>query len=86
MGGVREIRTPDALSAHTRFPGVPLQPLEHLSLICQSVIRSPYSYVFRVYLLSRGAYYPFTSANLKNFGDLAHIRGYHGHYLYIFTS
>ena len=37
-------------------------------------------------ILSRGAYGSFTSANLKNFGDLAHIRGYDYHYLYNFTS
>ena len=31
--GVRGIRTPDTLLAYTRFPGVPLQPLEHHSLV-----------------------------------------------------
>ena len=30
-GGVTEIRTRDTLLAYTRFPGVPLQPLEHHS-------------------------------------------------------
>ena len=30
--GVTEIRTRDALLTHTRFPGVPLQPLEHHSI------------------------------------------------------
>ena len=30
--GVTEIRTRDTLLAYTRFPGVPLQPLEHHSL------------------------------------------------------
>ena len=30
--GKRGIRTPDTLLTYTRFPGVPLQPLEHLSL------------------------------------------------------
>ena len=29
--GERGIRTPDTLLAYTRFPGVPLKPLEHLS-------------------------------------------------------
>ena len=29
--GEREIRTPDTLLGYTRFPGVPLKPLEHLS-------------------------------------------------------
>ena len=29
--GKRGIRTPDTLLTYTRFPGVPLQPLEHLS-------------------------------------------------------
>ncbi len=29
--GERGIRTLGTLLAHTRFPGVPLQPLEHLS-------------------------------------------------------
>ena len=33
--GVTEIRTRDTLLTYTRFPGVPLQPLEHHSLhIC----------------------------------------------------
>ena len=31
--GVRGIRTPEPLLATTRFPGVPLQPLEHHSFI-----------------------------------------------------
>ena len=31
--GVRGIRTPDTLLGYTRFPGVPLQPLEHHSVI-----------------------------------------------------
>ena len=31
--GVSEIRTRDTLLAYTRFPGVPLQPLEHHSKI-----------------------------------------------------
>ncbi len=30
--GVTEIRTRDTLLTYTRFPGVPLQPLEHHSL------------------------------------------------------
>ena len=29
--GEKEIRTPDTLLEYTRFPGVPLKPLEHLS-------------------------------------------------------
>ena len=29
--GKRGIRTPESLLTITRFPGVPLQPLEHLS-------------------------------------------------------
>ena len=29
--GKKGIRTPDTLLTYTRFPGVPLQPLEHLS-------------------------------------------------------
>ena len=33
FGGVTEIRTRDTLLAYTRFPGVPLQPLEHHSKI-----------------------------------------------------
>ena len=32
-GGVTEIRTREALLTLTRFPGVPLQPLEHHSII-----------------------------------------------------
>ena len=37
--GVTEIRTRDALLTHTRFPGVPLQPLEHHSnkLMCKGI-------------------------------------------------
>ncbi len=31
--GVSEIRTRDTLLAYTRFPGVPLQPLEHHSKV-----------------------------------------------------
>ena len=31
LGGVTEIRTRDTLLTYTRFPGVPLQPLEHHS-------------------------------------------------------
>ena len=31
-GGVRGIRTPETLLTSTRFPGVPLQPLEHHSI------------------------------------------------------
>ena len=31
--GERGIRTPETLLTFTRFPGVPLQPLEHLSLV-----------------------------------------------------
>ena len=32
ISGERGIRTPETLLTFTRFPGVPLQPLEHLSL------------------------------------------------------
>lgn len=38
FSGESEIRTRGTLLAHTRFPGVPLQPLEHLS----KKIRLPY--------------------------------------------
>ena len=31
FSGATEIRTRDTLLAYTRFPGVPLQPLEHRS-------------------------------------------------------
>ena len=31
--GVTEIRTRDTLLGYTRFPGVPLQPLEHHSIL-----------------------------------------------------
>lgn len=31
LGGQRGIRTPDTLLTYTRFPGVRLQPLGHLS-------------------------------------------------------
>ena len=34
--GGRGIRTPDTLLAYTRFPGVPLQPLEHHSKVVLS--------------------------------------------------
>ena len=33
LSGVSEIRTRDTLLTYTRFPGVPLQPLEHHSFI-----------------------------------------------------
>ena len=33
LSGVSEIRTRDTLLAYTRFPGVPLQPLEHHSKV-----------------------------------------------------
>ena len=33
--GERGIRTPETLLTFTRFPGVPLQPLEHLSNLTQ---------------------------------------------------
>lgn len=36
--GVGEIRTREPLLATTRFPGVPLQPLEHHSLLNLSLI------------------------------------------------
>ena len=32
LRGETGIRTPDTLLTYTRFPGVPLQPLEHLSI------------------------------------------------------
>ena len=32
LGGKKGIRTPEALLTLTRFPGGPLQPLEHLSV------------------------------------------------------
>ena len=35
--GETGIRTPDTLLGYTRFPGVPLQPLEHLSF-CPLVV------------------------------------------------
>ena len=36
--GERGIRTPEPLWTVTRFPGVPLQPLEHLSLRLANVL------------------------------------------------
>ena len=33
FSGVTEIRTRDTLLGYTRFPGVPLQPLEHRSML-----------------------------------------------------
>ena len=38
-GGQRGIRTPDTLFTYTRFPGVRLQPLGHLSFSHQSEVR-----------------------------------------------
>ena len=35
--GERGIRTPETLLEFTRFPGVPLQPLEHLSFSCTQI-------------------------------------------------
>ena len=37
--GESEIRTRDTLLGYTRFPGVPLQPLEHLSNVGTANIR-----------------------------------------------
>ena len=37
LSGVSEIRTRDTLLTYTRFPGVPLQPLEHHSIRCAKV-------------------------------------------------
>ena len=49
--GKRGIRTPDTLLTYTRFPGVPLQPLEHLSLICRGNSRyALQNYSFSLYL------------------------------------
>ena len=36
--GETGIRTPETLLEFTRFPGVPLQPLEHLSLVVSQLI------------------------------------------------
>ena len=47
--GERGIRTPETVSPFTRFPGVPLQPLEHLSLAfprCKSNLFIPNSCIF----------------------------------------
>ena len=38
--GENEIRTRDTLLAYTRFPGVPLQPLEHLSMGCRLLLEA----------------------------------------------
>ena len=43
ISGENGIRTRDTLLAYTRFPGVPLQPLEHLSFVCPSSKRGPLS-------------------------------------------
>ncbi len=39
FSGESEIRTRDTLLGYTRFPGVPLQPLEHLSKVGTANIR-----------------------------------------------
>ena len=36
--GETGIRTPDTLLTYTRFPGVPLQPLEHLSFLSSILV------------------------------------------------
>ena len=36
--GERGIRTPETLLEFTRFPGVPLQPLEHLSFAVATLV------------------------------------------------
>ena len=36
--GETGIRTPDTLLGYTRFPGVPLQPLEHLSFSGDTIL------------------------------------------------
>ena len=54
--GERGIRTPETLLEFTRFPGVPLQPLEHLSFVAtglQEETRSASLACRRCFLLNR---------------------------------
>ena len=56
--GKRGIRTPDTLLAYTRFPGVPLKPLEHLSLsVLLSVVHQSNKFVSACKIIS----FPFIS-------------------------
>ena len=41
LSGERGIRTPETLLEFTRYPGVPLQPLEHLSSVINYVCFAP---------------------------------------------
>ena len=49
--GVREIRTPEPLLTVTRFPGVPLQPLEHLSLLNCGCKGNTFLRIMQIYFL-----------------------------------
>ncbi len=53
FSGVTEIRTRDTLLAYTRFPGVPLQPLEHHSNLKKRV---DFFYLYRGDILEKEPY------------------------------
>ena len=63
LSGVTEIRTRDTLLAYTRFPGVPLQPLEHHSLVC--VCQTVFSRTVELLARQSGSFIrPFDGAKL----------------------
>ncbi len=63
-GGATEIRTRDTLLAYTRFPGVPLQPLEHRSF---SVLRCEVNAFIWIFNDFCGFFYYFCFLNNDNY-------------------
>ena len=62
--GETGIRTPETLLEFTRFPGVPLQPLEHLSIACISTQRDcksttifAHTQIFATFFLQFGLFF-----------------------------
>ena len=49
--GETGIRTPETLLEFTRFPGVPLQPLEHLSFALRNAVLFKIGYKITTFLL-----------------------------------
>ena len=64
MRGETGIRTPDTLLTYTRFPGVPLQPLEHLSFTSFHVVLTAHNVVLHF----------FSYKNIYFFCDYGHFR------------
>ena len=64
FSGATEIRTRDTLLAYTRFPGVPLQPLEHRSF---SVLRCEVNAFIWIFNDFCGFFYYFCFLNNDNY-------------------